>query len=175
MERTPNNLKEFDIAFIGLKVGLHEYQFTIGKSFFECLESDVVDDAELLLTAQLEKQENLLTLHFEMDGTITGPCGRCTQPVSIPFQFNERLFVKFGEESFETEEIITLPEHAHTINIAEVVLELITVHLPIVIYHEDESDCDPSYLEYLSREADNNQTEESSDPRWEALKKLKKD
>ena len=175
MERTSNSLKQFDIAFSGLKVGLHEYQFTIGRLFFESLESDVVDDAELVLTVQLEKQENLLTLHFEVNGTITGPCGRCTQPVNIPVQFNERLFVKFGEETFETEEILTLPEHAHTINIAEIVLELITVHLPIVIFHEDESDCDPAYLEYLSGEAEDNQTEELSDPRWEALKKLKND
>ncbi len=176
MERTPNSLKEFDIPFSGLKVGLHEYEYTIKQAFFDSLESNVVDESDLHLIVQLEKQENLLTLFFEANGTITGACGRCTQPVDVNIAFKERLFVKFGEENFETEEIVTLPEHAHSINIAEILLELITVHVPIVIVHEDEDDCDPTYLEYLTGESEEEQTEEEeSDPRWEALKKLKND
>jgi len=173
MERKTKSLKQYDIPFSGLKVGLHEYQFQLTGLFFESLESDVVDDASLALKVILEKQENLLTLHFEVNGEITGSCGRCTGPVNVPLIFKERLFVKFGDENFETEEIISLPEEAHTINVASIALELITVHIPIVIVHENEEDCDPAYLEYVYGNSEDVQTEEESDPRWEALKKLK--
>lgn len=177
MKKDKNYLKAFDIQFGGLKVGVHEYEFSVDKSFFEGFESVDIEDGELRLSFILEKQENLLTLHFNVSGFVVQPCGRCTEPMRIPMEFEERMLVKFTTEDLDTEEILTLPPQAHSLNIAPVLEELITVHVPLNATHENEADCNQEYLEYIagSVEDDTEETEEEIDPRWEALKNLKKD
>ncbi len=176
MKKEKNYLKAFDIQFGGLKVGVHEYEYSVDKSFFDGFESVDIEDGELQLLFTLEKQENLLTLHFNVNGFIVQPCGRCTKLMRIPLEFNERMLVKFTTEDLDTEEILTLSPQAHSLNIAPVFEELITVHTPLNAAHENDEDCDQEYLNYIAGSVeDTEETKEEVDPRWEALKKLKKD
>ena len=101
-------------------------------------------------------------------------CDRCLGEFDFPVKGNERLIVKFGDDPVEeTDDILIIPENAHELDISHYLYEFISLLLPYKKAHgEDEqgnSLCDPEVLKIM----DGHEEVTGSDPRWDALKKLK--
>jgi uncharacterized metal-binding protein YceD (DUF177 family) len=95
--------------------------------------------------------------------------------LELPISGSNRLIVKFGVKVYEeTDEIIVIPEKENTIDVAPYVFEYIHLQLPQRKVH-DEGDCDTETIERLNGLEGKTQDEETIDPRWEALKKIKLD
>jgi uncharacterized metal-binding protein YceD (DUF177 family) len=166
--------KEFLIPFGGEKLGKHEHHFEIGKAFFESglvqEELDIID-SNIHLEFVLEKQSAMLNLFFHFSGSLTIPCDRCTMPLDLPIESSDTLFAKFSKGGFETtDDVITIPDSDSHIDIGPYVYEFLMLALPMKRSH-NESDCDPSVIKKLEQLKPDD--EESIDPRWDALKKLK--
>lgn len=164
---------EYDIAFKGLAEGVHTYHYEIGPRFFEQMEESLVDSGELKVDVELLKQTTLLTLKFNIKGTVNISCDRCLEPLDLAIKCKGKLLVKFGEEYDEpSDEIVVLPYDAHQINVAQYIYEFIGVNLPIQRVHPNNS-CNPEMLQkleaYTIAPADEDAT---ADPRWDELKKL---
>ena len=65
------NLKKYDISFVGLKEGIHGYSYKIGKEFFtNFINADsVFEDGNVDVELQLEKSSTMLVLMFSIKGT----------------------------------------------------------------------------------------------------------
>ncbi|WP_461789495.1 YceD family protein [Pedobacter sp.] len=174
-------LKQFSIPFTGLKLGKHSFDFEIDKSFFDEFEHSLVKDGTLKAEVELDKQETMLILTFHVSGTIKLNCDKCLSDFDQPIELNERQIVKFAEEAEGEEEdleIIILPRKETAIDVSELIYEFITVAVPFINKCEQAGqNCDEQMLATLDKLAAGNtneaQEEQSSDPRWEALKKLK--
>lgn len=172
-------LKQFSIPFTGLKLGKHQFDFEIDKSFFDAFEHSLVKDGKLKAKVELDKQETMLILGFHVDGTIKLNCDKCLSDFDQPIELNERQIVKFAEEAEGEEEdleIIILPRKETAIDVSELIYEFITVAVPFINKCEQAGQtCDEQMLNTLSKlQAGNEEQEEQiDDPRWEALKKLK--
>lgn len=174
-------LKQFSIPFTGLKLGKHAFDFEIDKSFFDAFEHSLVKDGTLKAEVELDKQETMLILAFHITGTIKLNCDKCLSDFDQPIELNERQIVKFAEEAEgedEDLEIMILPRKETAIDVSELIYEFITVAVPFINKCEQAGkNCDEQMLETLNKLAAGNnneaQEEQSSDPRWEALKKLK--
>ena len=168
-----NKFAAYDIPFTGLKVGSHEYRFEIGNAFFTEFDHSEIEDADFVVDLELEKQSNMLVLHFDIHGEVRTICDRCGDDLTLDTEYKDRIIVKFGEESIEqSDEIVVIAPHEHKINIAELVYEFTHLALPSKRMHE-EGECNEAALEML--EDLSYDDSEESDPRWEELKKLKKD
>ena len=55
-------LKQFSIPFTGLKIGKHQFEFEIDKSFFDAFEYSLVKEGHLKAAVELDKQETMLIL-----------------------------------------------------------------------------------------------------------------
>jgi len=171
-------LRQFSIPFTGLKLGKHQFDFTIDKSFFDAFEHSLVKDGELKASVELDKQETMLVLAIHIDGTIKLTCDTCLSEFDQAIALNERQIVKFAEEE-EVEhddlEIITLPRKETAVDVSGLIYEYITVSVPFINKCEQAGQsCDPQMLETLRKlGGEQAQEEETSDPRWEALKNLK--
>jgi uncharacterized metal-binding protein YceD (DUF177 family) len=166
--------KEFLIPFVGLNLGNHEFTYEVNELFFENFEYSEIKKGQLKVDLSFEKQETMLVLDFQIDGTVEVNCDRCTDAFNYQIKGEERLIFQFGESySEDSDEIITLPENAYEINIAPFIYESIHLLLPIRCIHPDnqdgESGCNPKVIEKLNEHIKNKET----DPRWDALKKLK--
>jgi uncharacterized metal-binding protein YceD (DUF177 family) len=173
-----NVIKVFHISFTGLKDGQHSFDFQIGKAFFEAFEEDRILDSDIKLKLFLDKSDSMLQWQFEFDGQIKTACDRCTLPFLHPVVFDEMLIVKFGPETIEeSENVLVLDETEHEIRLEQYIFEFISVALPMRLAHpEDEegnSDCDMTFLENYENEPEPD--EDEIDPRWAALKNLKKE
>lgn len=169
-------MEEFIIPFFGLKEGTHEFRFTIDRSFFEAFESSLLEDAEIEVKLELEKRSNMLVLDFKAKGETVVPCDRCGDDFELPIKTKERIFVKFGDESFEqTDDILILSHDSHEIDVAHHIYEMIVISLPNKRVHSKKSECNQDAIERLKQlkiEAEELKAE-ITDPRWDALKKLK--
>ena len=173
-------LKQFSIPFTGLKLGKHDFDFEIDKSFFDAFEHSLVKDGALKAVVELDKQETMLILGFHIEGTIKLNCDTCLSDFDQQIELNERQIVKFAEEVDADEpedlEIIVLPRKETAIDVSELIYEFITVAVPFINKCEQAGQaCDEQMLNTLEKlsAGSEEQEEQSSDPRWEALKKLK--
>ncbi len=167
--------KPFEIRFASLEVGLHQFSFDIEENFFVEMNSAEITSGRLKVNIEFMKEDNLLVLEFRIDGSVNTICDRCSDLLELPVNSNNRLIVKFGEKIYEeTDEIIVIPEKENTIDVAPYIFEYIHLQLPQRKVHV-EADCDPETIERLNGLNGKVNNEETIDPRWEALKKLKLD
>lgn len=163
----------FDIPFTGLSLGTHRYQFNIDKAFFDHFEFSEIDNAQFNITIDLEKQSNMMILHFDLKGEIETICDTCGDDFSLKASFKDRVIIKFGEEEIDqSEEILVIAPNEHQINVADLIYEFAHLSLPTRKVHPVGM-CNKEALKKLEKlEHD---SEEIEDPRWESLKKIKKD
>jgi uncharacterized protein len=174
-------LKQFSIPFTGLKLGKHQFEFEIDKSFFDAFEYSLVKDGALKAEVELDKQETMLILHFHILGTIQLNCDKCLTEFGQSIEIKERQIVKFAEDDLESDdlEIIVLNKKESAIDVSEMIYEFINVAVPYINNCEQAGQgqiCDPEMiatLEKLSSGSTEKEEEQNDDPRWAALKKLK--
>jgi uncharacterized metal-binding protein YceD (DUF177 family) len=176
-------LAEYTIPFVGLKIGSHDFEYEIGKKFFEDFEYEDFNSANLHLEVVLEKKNTMMELFFETSGTVNVNCDLTNEPFDMPISSSLRLVVSFGDEfNDENEELLIVPHGEYEINIAQYAYEMIVLAVPQKRKHpgiEDgtlKSDV-LDKLEELSPRGINedNDNEEDIDPRWSKLKNLLND
>lgn len=176
------SLQEYKIPFTGLKVGKHNFKFEVGDAFFNEFEYSLVKSGKLTVDLEMDKQETLLILLFEINGDIYLNCDVCLADYPSAVNIKERQIVKFtGDEHLEddTEEIVLLNHNEFEIDISSLIYEYINLAVPYISRCDDEGNtqwCDKEMIQKLDelsgqKNEDNNSTD---DPRWEALKNIKK-
>ena len=173
--------KEFDIPFSGLKTGVHEYEFQLEPAFFASFNLDELSEASLKGFLSLEKKPNLLEANFRAEGVYSCTCDRCADEIELSINGSLQHIYKFGEGESQSEEVSVLSEHEHIINVAPHFYELCFLSLSNKRLCEDAIDtkaCNAEVLERLEELLPGAEQEESEieeiDPRWAALKNLKK-
>lgn len=171
---------EFVIPFVGLNPGEHHYEFTIGDAFFDELEYSEIKKGNVTVKMLLNKQSTMMILDFDLKGVVEVPCDRCADDFRQPVEAHPQLIVKLGAEEFNDEdEIITLPSSEYEFDVSHYIYEYIVLSLPARRLHADDAEgvsgCDPEVLKKLEEVNTHEEPkEEEIDPRWDALKKLKK-
>lgn len=169
------SLRTYSIPFSGLALGKHRFEFDINDSFFEEFDYSLVKKADLKCVVELDKQETMLILDFNITGYITLTCDRCLSEFQQPVDIKEQQIAKFSDEEIsEDDEIIALGKNDHEISIAGLLYEYINVAVPFIALCENAGvECDKEMLDSLNKLAANDEKDETTDPRWDALKKIK--
>jgi len=172
-------LKSYTIPFVGLKEGMHHFDFQIDNTFFQHFEYDEFNAIDVKIDLEFEKKSTLLELNFSAEGSVNVNCDISNEPYNQSINDNFKLVVKFGNEyNDDNDDILIVPHGEYEINVAQYIYELIILAVPIKRVHpgiEDgslESDI-LSKLEELSPSEDHKtKSSEDIDPRWNNLKKL---
>ncbi len=172
-------LKEFTIPFVGLKLGKHQFDFDIDKTFFEHFEYDEFNSANVKVDLDLEKKSTLLELHFKISGHVNVNCDLTNEPYNEAITNTFNLVVNFGETyNDENIDILIVPHGTYEINIQQYIYELVVLAVPIKRVHPGVEDgtLDSDILDKLQdlspKIKENKEKEEDIDPRWNTLKKL---
>ena len=169
-----SRLKEFLIAYVTLKEGEHKFEYSIGDSFFEVYDNTDVKAASLNVLALLNKKNTHIEIRFVIKGNVTLECDRCLDPFKYGINIEQTVYVKFGDEESEDENLYILPENENEIDLAEFIDELIVVNLPMRRIHPEDEDGNPTCSEKMLKFVNNINNEGSVvDPRWNELNKLK--
>lgn len=170
---------EFLIPFIGLKLGKHQFDYQIDKTFFDRFEYDDFESCDVKTTVILEKKSTLLELHFKHKGTIHVPCDVTNEVFDLPIKGNINLIVQFGDAfNDENEEMLILPHGEFQIDVSQYIYEMIVLSIPLKRVHPGvkdgslHSEAIEKLQELTVKEKKEEKKTEETDPRWDQLKKL---
>jgi uncharacterized protein len=167
-------LKEFLINIASLRNETYEFQFHIDKTFFENFGKELVEDGNLDVRLTLTKHESFLETSFKIAGSVRLICDRSLDEFDYPLDLSNPVIFKFAEEAEEiSEEVIHLRRDADVLNAGKYIYDMIGSALPLKRLHprfkEEDEENEEGKIIYSS----STQKEETIDPRWEKLKKLK--
>ncbi len=167
-------LKQFVIPFRGLKNESHHFDFVIDNKFFDAIEYADLSKGSVNVGLDLIKEERMMIFEFDIYGHVTVECDRCLEPFEQPLDGRERLIVKFGETFEEqSDEVIIIPEAEYQFDLSRHIYEYVRLMIPMQCIHPDDetgnSTCNKEMLAKLTQDNE----EQKTDPRWDALKKLK--
>ncbi|MFC5194270.1 YceD family protein [Bizionia hallyeonensis] len=172
-------LKTFTIPFVGLKLGKHQFEYKIDKTFFDFFEYQDFNDADIVVDLELNKKTTLLELHFEISGTVNVNCDLTNEPYNQEISNSFDLVVKFGEDYNDEEiDLLVLPHGEYEVNVQQYIYEIIILTVPSKLIHpgvEDgtlQSDILEKLEELSPKEKQEKEDNEDIDPRWNTLKKL---
>ena len=72
-----SNRREFEIAFVGLKPGIHVYEYRIDDKFFAAYGEQDFTNCIVNIKLTLDKKSGFIQLKFDIDGNLDVVCDRC--------------------------------------------------------------------------------------------------
>lgn len=166
--------KEFSIAFVGLKLGVHQFDYHIDESFFKEFEYDDLQKANLDIVLNFNKKTTLIELDFDLKGTVTVPCDVSNVLFDMPIESQMKLIVKFADEYNDEDDVVLfLPHGEHQLNVAQSIYEMAVLAIPAKRTHPDlDNGLEAETLDKLDELEREPEEEKEIDPRWAKLKNL---
>ena len=129
--------REFEIAFVGLKPGIHEFYYRITDKFFEAYQQQDFRHCEANVKLSLDKKNGFMLLKFEVGGKIEIVCDRCGNmlPMDLWDEFN--ILVKLAEEpdtmneQEEDPDVYYIARGESHLRVADWIYEFINLSIPI--------------------------------------------
>jgi uncharacterized metal-binding protein YceD (DUF177 family) len=90
--------REFEIAFVGLKPGVHEYNYSIDDRFFEAFQQQDFRNCKAHVKLHLEKNSSFMMLRFEIGGQLDVTCDRCNNNLPLELWDEFSITVKMVED-----------------------------------------------------------------------------
>lgn len=182
-------LEQFDIRFVHLKPGRYHYQFDVSDPFFEAFDYSLIDKASIQVnTRMIKENESLLHFTFFIEGSLGLSCDRCLDPFDMPIHLEEQLIVKVKDEDLsnsktndEGEDLVYIGPEDIAFNVAKPIFDFINLSKPMKpTCDQVNKDCNQEMTSILNSMLKDNNTnkndnsEDNIDPRWEALKRFKR-
>jgi len=169
-------ISAFLIPFVGLKEGLHHFEFNINNEFFEIYNFFDFKKSDVKVHLAFEKKVNMLKLDFNASGKVTVPCDVTNEFFDLSVESDFNLIVKFGEiENYNDDELLILPHGSYQIDVAPYIYEMTVLSIPAKKVHPgiENGTLKSEILEKLKNlEPRENPLSGQTDPRWDKLKDL---
>jgi uncharacterized metal-binding protein YceD (DUF177 family) len=165
----------FEIPFVGLKLGTHEFEFDVNDSFFASLPYSLIEKGSVKVWLDLEKKETMMIANFECFGHVEQICSRCNESALVEIDSDLAVIYKFGHEEEETNDdnLLIVSYDAYELDVSQQVYEMISLALPTRPMHED-GECDEEMVKLIEKYQvkEEKKDEDDIDPRWSVLKGL---
>ncbi len=92
------NRHMYDIAFVGLKPGIHHFNYELDEQFFAEKEASDVQINTASIRLSLEKNSSFMLLKFEVGGKGEAPCDRCGNPLKLDLWDEFNMLVKLVDD-----------------------------------------------------------------------------
>ena len=173
------DLKDFDISFIGLKEGNHQFEYLIEKEFFDFFNYDELKNSNVKVQLSFLKKTTMFELNFLFSGWVEVACDITNELYHQPIKTASELIIKFGETfNNENDELLVIPHSEFKVNVAQYIYESIVLALPLKRIHpgvEDgtlKSDILDKLKELEPKELKDKIDNQDIDPRWNKLKNI---
>ncbi len=174
--------REFEIAFVGLKPGVHEYNYSIDDKFFEPFQQQDFHHCKANVKLLLDKKSSFMLLRFEVGGTLEVTCDRCNGnlPLELWDEFN--ITVKMVEEpelmndQEEDPDVYYISHGESHIDVANWIYEFINLSIPMQkvcsFENMDGPHCNKSAKDLLKK-LEKEEKVKKENPIWKGLEKFK--
>ncbi|MEI7960403.1 MAG: DUF177 domain-containing protein [Chitinophagaceae bacterium] len=151
----------YEIAFVGLQPGEHEFEYRIEDKFFTDFGPQDFSNCQTTVKLRLEKNVGFMQLRFDVDGTVDSQCDRCGNPLTIQLWDEFNLIVKLVDDpdamnsNEEDPDIYYIDRNESHLSVATWIYEFINLSNPLQkICKENEngeSTCNQKVLDQLKK------------------------
>ncbi len=174
--------REFEIAFVGLKPGIHRFEYEIRDEFFEDFQQQDFFNCKADVKLELDKKSGFMMLKFEIGGSLEVNCDRCNSKLPLELWDEFRMTLKMVEEpelmndQEDDPDVYYIGNNESHIDVAEWIYEFINLSIPMQktcsFEKMDGPHCNPAAREILNKlSAENGGAKEN--PIWKGLEKFK--
>jgi uncharacterized metal-binding protein YceD (DUF177 family) len=176
-----SNRREFEIAFVGLKPGVHEFSYEISDRFFEEYNDQDFRNASAQVRLLLEKNNGFMILRFEIGGKAEVTCDRCNSnlPIQLFDEFTVTVKITDDPELMNNQEedpdVYYISRGESHVDVKDWIYEFINLSIPMQKTCEYEN-MDGPFCNPSARDMLNNMKPESgsgANPIWKGLEKFK--
>ena len=171
---------EYDLAIAKLADKTHHFAYELDRAFFEQFDQQLIPDGKLHADITLIKTDRLLTLNFDITGTVRLTCDRSLDEYDQEVDVHEQLLVRYGDRELELDDnVLQITPDTQTLPLAQHMFDYIGLALPMKKLHprfQNEPDENPeseTKLIFTTRQpGEDDDDDEGTDPRWNALRNL---
>ena len=176
------NKRAFEIAFVGLKPGIHEFSYEVDDKFF--VEKGAADFAncKAKIKLLLDKKSSFMLLKFEIGGKADVTCDRCGNPLGMDIWDEFNMVIKLVENpdemnsNEEDPDVYYISRNESHIDVANWIYEFVLLSFPIQKTCAEEAMggplCNNEILEKL-RMMEVKEQEVNSNQIWKGLEQFK--
>jgi uncharacterized metal-binding protein YceD (DUF177 family) len=176
-----NSRRTFDIAFVGLKPGIHEFEYEINDRFFVEYQEQDFRNVTANVKLALDKKIGFMLLRFEVGGKLEVTCDRCGNnlPLELWDEFN--IVVKMVEDpdqmnaQEEDPDVYYISKGASHLRVADWIYEFINLSIPMQRMCTEEEiggpHCNQEVLAMLKKL--DAREKKDVNPVWKGLEKFK--
>jgi uncharacterized metal-binding protein YceD (DUF177 family) len=174
--------KVFEIAFVGLKPGIHEYTYEVNDEFFAEIENREFTNCSATVKLQLDKKSSFFLLKFEIGGKADVICDKCGNTLTKDLWDEFNMLVKMvdnPEEMNEQEEdpdVFYISKTESHLQLNDWIFEFVSLSVPNQKMCTEEEfggeKCNKEVLQKL-KEMEVKYTAENADNIWKDLDKFK--
>ena len=173
--------REYEIAFVGLKPGTHQYEYRVDDKFFVPYGEQDFTNCKAHIKLLLDKKNGFMQLKFDVDGTTDVVCDKCgnSLPMQLWDEFN--IIVKIVDEpelmneQEEDPDVYYISRGESHLHLSDWIYEFINLSIPLQkMCKESEMGgpkCNTEVLEKLKQMEQ--EIQKSSNPLWKGLDQFK--
>ena len=176
------SMRMFEIAFVGLKPGVHEFNYKLDAEFFKEKAGEKTDNIVADVKLTLDKNNGFMLLKFMVGGNADVNCDRCGNPLKVDLWDEFNMVVKLTEdpqkanEEEEDADVFYIAKSESHIEVSDWLYEFVMLSIPMQHICGNDSDgkslCNEEVLKKL--EAMQAKTEEQQgNSIWKGLEKFK--
>ena len=176
------NRRAFEIAFVGLKPGIHEFNYELDDQFFREKGAEDLANVSANIKLLFEKNNGFMLLKFEVGGRSDVTCDRCGNPLKIDLWDEFKMLVKLvdnADEMNEQEEdpdVFYLSRTESHMDVSNWLYDFVLLSVPMQRMCAKEKmggpQCNTEVLEKL-KEMESRTMENNANTIWKGLDKFK--
>ena len=175
-----NFRREFEIAFVGLKPGIHNYEYRVDDKFFSNYGSQDFTHCNAAIKLELDKKSGFMFLKFDIDGVADVNCDRCGNPLALRLWEEFKVMVKLVDnpdemnEQEEDPDVYYISRSESHLHLADWIYEFINLSIPMQkMCPPDEVGGPQCNKEVLERLAKIEVKKDEKNPLWKGLEKFR--
>ncbi len=173
--------REYEIAFVGLKPGMHEFNYEVSDRFFEEYGMQDFKNVTARVKLLLERNNSFMLLRFEIGGKADVACDRCSNELPLQLFDEFSITVKMVEEpekmneQEEDPDVYYIARGESHLTVKDWIYEFVNLSIPMQKTCEYENMdgpfCNPTARALLKGLTTENLPKEN--PLWKGLEKFK--
>ncbi len=176
-----NHRRAYEIAFVGLKPGVHSFEYQVDSKFFTHYGDQDFSNCKASIKLQLEKNNAFMLLTFDVDGRADVNCDRCGNSLNMQLWDEFKVTVKMVEDpetmnnQEEDPDVFYLARTESHLYVGDWIYEFINLSIPMQRMCSEEEmggpQCNKEVLEKLKKMQEDVNKENNTV--WKGLEKFK--
>jgi len=176
------NRRAFEIAFVGLRQGIHEFSYELDDSFFKEKGAEDFTNGLANVKLSLDKNIGFMILKFEVGGKAIVTCDRCGNPLQMDLWDEFKMLVKLVDNPDEMNKLEEDPDVFYVsrteshIDVSDWIYEFVMLSVPMQRMCSTEEiggpQCNIEVLQKL-KEMELKHVDNNANTLWKGLDKFK--